>query len=162
MYTCLFSDFQVPLPFDTFTVGVLQEFNIAPSQLHPNTWTSMQDFRVVCPTFGMRHAASCFLHFYTSHSSDPVCWHLLVSRAGSILFKAFTASYKNFKEKFFKVFVEPAGMLHFFDAVSQPKFPLFWTRKPTKIKNWPRLVNPSAGEREIFALFDSLPRKFPA
>jgi len=119
----------------------------------------MQVSRVVCHTFGMRSTATCFLHCYTSHPSDLVGWHSLVSRAGSVLLKAFTASYNNFKERFFKVFMEPAGMAHFFDAADQLRFPLSWTRNPTKIKDWPRSVNSSARERDIFFLFDSLPRK---
>jgi len=84
------------------------------------------------------------------------------SAEGSVLFKAFTTSYKNFKERFFKVLVESEGTSHFFDAVGPPRFPLFWTRSPAKIKDWPRPVNPSDGEREVFALFDSLPMKLPA
>jgi len=122
----------------------------------------MQAFRVVCQIFGLHPSSSCFLYFYTSHLSDPVSWHSLVKRAGNVLFKAFTTSYKNFKERFFKVFVELAGMPHFFDTGGQPRFPLFWTRKPTKIKDWPHPVNPSAGKREIFAIFNNLPRKIPA
>jgi len=118
----------------------------------------MQAFRVVCRTFGVRPLSSCILHLYASHSAELVGWHSLVGRIGSVLFKAFTASYKNFKEKLFKVFVEPAGTCYFFDEVSQSRFPLFWTRKPTEIKDWPRPVNPSESEREVFALFDNLPK----
>jgi len=77
----------------------------------------MQAFHVVCRTFGVRPLSSCFLHFYASHPAELVGWHSLVSRARSVLFKAFTASFKNFKEKFFKVYVEPAGMRYFFDEV---------------------------------------------
>jgi len=80
----------------------------------------------------------------------------LVSRAGSVSFKALSASYKNFKEKFFKVFVEPPGTRYFFDEVGQQRFPLFWTRSLTKIKDWPRSVNPNENEWKVFALFDSL------
>jgi len=162
MYSYLFSDLHVSLPFDAFMVGVLRTLNVAPSQLHPNTWVSMQAFRVVCRTFGVRPLSTCFLHFYASHPSDLVGWHSLVSRSGSVLFKAFLASYKNFKENFFKVFVEPAGTRYFFDEVGQSRFPLFWTRNPTKIKDWSRPVSPSEGEPEVFALFDSLLRKLLA
>ena len=102
-----------------------------------------------------------FLHFYASHPSELVGWHSLVSRAGSVLFKTFSASYKNFKEKFFKVFVEPTSTRYFFDEVGQPRFPLFWMRSSSKIKDWPRPVNPREDEREVFALFDSLPKKLP-
>jgi len=38
MYSCLFSDLHVYLPFDNFTMGVLKALNVAPTQLHPNTW----------------------------------------------------------------------------------------------------------------------------
>jgi len=120
-----FFDLHVSLPFDVFTVSVLWALNVAPSQLHPNTWASMQAFRVVCRTFGVRPLSSYFLHFYASHPSELVGWHSLVSRPGSVLFKAFTTSYKNFKEKFFKVYVEPAGTRYFFDEVGQSRFPFF-------------------------------------
>ena len=41
MYNCLFSNMHVSLPFYAFTVSVLWALNMAPSQLHPNTWASM-------------------------------------------------------------------------------------------------------------------------
>jgi len=91
-----------------------------------------------------------------------ISWQSLVSRVVSVLFKAFTTSYKNFKEKFIKVYVEPAGTRYFFDEVGQPLFPLFWSRSPTKITDWPRPVYLSEHERLIFSLFDSLPKKLPA
>jgi len=122
----------------------------------------MQAFHMVCWAFVVRPLPTCFLHFYASHPFELVEWHSLVSRAGNVLFKAFMTSYKNFKERFFKVFVDSAGTSHFFDVVGQPRFPLFWTRSPTRIKDWPRPVNPSDSEREVFALFDSLTRKLLA
>ena len=106
MYSCLFADLHVSLPFDAFIAEVLRELNMAPTQLHPNSWASMQAFRIVCQTFGVRPLPSCFLHFCASHPAEVVGWHSIVSRAGSVLFKAFTASYKNFKDKFFKVYVD--------------------------------------------------------
>jgi len=121
----------------------------------------MQAFHIVCRTFGVHPLSTCFLHFYASHPSELVGWHSLVSRAGSVLFKPFSTSYKNFKEKFLKVFVEPAGKRYFFDDVGQPRFPLFWTRSPTKIKDWPRPINPNEDEQENFPLFDNLPKKLP-
>jgi len=162
MYSCLFADLHVSLPFNAFMVGVLKELNVAPTQLHPNSWASMQAFRIVCRTFGLRPLPSCFLHFYSSYPAKFASWQSLVSRAGSVLFKPFTASYKNFKEKFFKVYVESAGTRYFFDEVGQPRFPLFWSRSPTKITDWPRQAYPSEHERLIFSLFDILPMKLPA
>jgi len=38
MYMCHFSQILVRLPFDNFTIEVLHLLNIAPIQLHPNSW----------------------------------------------------------------------------------------------------------------------------
>lgn len=38
MYACLFTDSLVWIPFDEFTMGVLCTLNMAPTQLHPNSW----------------------------------------------------------------------------------------------------------------------------
>ena len=34
MYSCLFSDLHISLPFDNFMMGVLKALNVAPTQLH--------------------------------------------------------------------------------------------------------------------------------
>jgi len=44
MYTCFFSDLHVSLPFDTFMMGVLRSLNVAPTQVHPNTWRPFRPF----------------------------------------------------------------------------------------------------------------------
>ena len=57
MYSCLFADLHVSLPFDAFTAGVLKELNVAPTQLHPNSWVHasishcMSDVRVASSSF---------------------------------------------------------------------------------------------------------------
>ena len=51
MYSTLISDWHVCLPFDDFTMGVLRVLNVAPSQLHPNSWASLQAFRLICECF---------------------------------------------------------------------------------------------------------------
>jgi len=38
MYMCHFSQLHVRLPLDGFTMGVLRALNVAPMQLHPNSW----------------------------------------------------------------------------------------------------------------------------
>jgi len=105
LYSCLFSDLHVFLPFDDFTMGVLQTLNVAPSQLHPNTWASLQTFRLICDVFNLSPTPSTFLNYYTSHPAEPVIWHSLISRSGNIILNPFTTSYTNFKGRFFKVVV---------------------------------------------------------
>ena len=67
IYACLFSDLHVSLPFDNFAVGVLRALHVAPTQLHPNTWVSIQAFRLVCDVFRLSPTPSTFLSYYTSH-----------------------------------------------------------------------------------------------
>jgi len=52
-----------------------------------------------------------------------------------VRFAAFTTSYKNFKEYYFKVFVEPDGRDLFYNADGTTKFPFHWTEKPTLLGN---------------------------
>ena len=50
MYTCLFMDSHVHVPFDEFTIGVLCTLNVAPTQLHPTiSWESLLQTRYSAP-----------------------------------------------------------------------------------------------------------------
>jgi len=40
-YSCLISDIHVFFPFDEFTIEVLRVLNVAPTQLHPNSWVAL-------------------------------------------------------------------------------------------------------------------------
>jgi len=73
MFSCLFSDLHVSLPFDNFTMGVFKALNVAPTQLHPNTWTSIQAFRQICDVLRLHPTPSCFLSYYTSTWSSLFC-----------------------------------------------------------------------------------------
>jgi len=51
-------------------------------------------------------------------------------------------------------------MPYFFNEADRSRFPMSWTRKSYKFKEWPR---PTMGveELEILSLFDKLQRKLP-
>jgi len=148
VYSCLLSNLHVVLPFDDFVMGVIQTLNVSPSQLHPNTWPSL---RLICDMFCLSPTPSTLLSYYTSHPTESVSWLSFISRLGNILFNPYTTSYKNFKGKFFKFFVELEGMGLFFDEAGNSKFLLYWTRNPTWFKEWPR-----SGARNLFS-FSNLP-----
>ena len=146
VYYYLFFYLHVAFPFDDFTMGVFQTLNVAPSQLHPNTWVSLRTFRLICDVFCLSPTPSTFLSYYTSHLIELV--------------SPFTTSHKNFKGKFFKFFVEPEGMRFIFDEVGWSRFSLYWTRNPTQFKEWPRPAL-SVEEQEIYSLFDKFLRRLP-
>ncbi|RDX92469.1 hypothetical protein CR513_25391, partial [Mucuna pruriens] len=53
MYETVLLDLAVTLPFDFFEADVLRMLGIAPSQLHPNRWKTLQAFKVVCLTLAV-------------------------------------------------------------------------------------------------------------
>jgi len=76
-----------------------------------------------------------FLYYFNTLLSTPVSWLSLSSRPGNIRFAAFTTSYKNFKERYFKIFVEPDDRDYFYNTNGTTKFPFHWTEKPTQLGN---------------------------
>jgi len=61
MYACLFTDSHVRVPFDEFTMGVLRTLNMAPTQLHPNSWASLRAFRVLAEMLNLKPSPHVFL-----------------------------------------------------------------------------------------------------
>ena len=149
MYTCLFSDLHVSLPFDEFTMGVLRALNVAPTQIHLNTWASLQAFRLLCDVMHLHPTPSSFLSYYAPHPAQKASWHLLVGWSRSVLFDSFAVSYKRFKERFVRVIVQPKAKTLFFDEADRSRFPLYWTRKPCDFKVWSR---PTEGVDELEVL----------
>jgi len=41
VYSTFFADLHITLPFDDFIIGVLRILNVAPTQLHPNSWAAL-------------------------------------------------------------------------------------------------------------------------
>jgi len=107
-----FSNLHIFLPFDNFTMGVLRTLNIAPTQLHPNTWVSIQAFRLIYDVLCLHPTPFCFLCYYTSHPVYSVLWHSLSIRS--------------------------EATSYFFNETGWSRFPLYWTKKPRDFKKWPR------------------------
>ena len=64
MYMCHFSQLHIRLPFDDFTMGVLRALNVAPTQLHPNSWAYLQAFRILYESLYLEPSPYAFLYFY--------------------------------------------------------------------------------------------------
>jgi len=156
-YSCLISDIHVRFPFDNFTMEVLRILNVAPMQLHPNSWASLQAFRVLCEVLCVKATARSFLHFFGTRLSDRICWVSLVGQAKNSLFSPYTTSYKNIKGGFFKVVVEEEGQSFFFDGQT-PRFPFYWTKDPTRFNVWPRSLMID-DDLQVLSVLDQLPCK---
>jgi len=130
VYVCLFNELHVTIPFNEFTMGVLRILNIAPTQLHPNSWAAFQAFRAICDAFRLMSSPNLFFFYYNSRLTTLVSWLSLTSRLGSIRFAPFTSSYKHFNERYFKNFVETdAKTIIFFIRKGNLNFTSIWPKR---------------------------------
>jgi len=157
IYPCMFTDSNIRLPFDDFTMGVLRMLNVTPTQLHPNSWASLQGFRLLAEMFHLRPSPHIFLSYYSTCPSYPVKWVSLVSQSHNVPFTPFSSSYKYFKDSFFKIVITVAGRQHIFYG-DTPKFPLYWTRDPVYYLSWPRSPV-TEDDKRMFEIMDQLPWK---
>jgi len=116
-------------------MGVLRLLNVAPTQLHPNSWAYLQAFRLLCIALYLQPTPRAFLYFFLlRRPRSPTTWLSLISRPGFNRLDAFTQSFKHFKDGFFKVVIKQVGCSHFYIANGNTKFPFFWTGNPWRYK----------------------------
>jgi len=159
MYACLFTDSHVRIPFDEFTMGILRTPNVAPTQLHPNSWASLRVFHILAEMFRLKPSPYVFLHFYNSRLAWSVRWLSLISQSGVALFTSFCLSYKYFKNVFFKIIISPGGRHYFFNGDTR-KFPLYWTRDSVHYLSWSRSFV-TGNDKKIFDILDQFPWRLP-
>ncbi|RDX99674.1 hypothetical protein CR513_17251, partial [Mucuna pruriens] len=94
IYEPVFSKLGLKLPFTSFERSILQALNVAPSQLHPNSWAFIRAFELLCEDLGREPSLGYFFGFFASRKClSHLNWKLL---------KPFLESFKTFKDKFFK------------------------------------------------------------
>ncbi|RDX77399.1 hypothetical protein CR513_42491, partial [Mucuna pruriens] len=117
----------VKLPFTHFERLVLQVLNVAPTQLHSNSWAFVRSFELLCEDLGWAPSLGVFFWFFSLRKAKKVGWTSLSGRPNCKLFKPFLESYKAFKSRFFKVTRGDAGPNLLRDNSGKPFFPLHWT-----------------------------------
>ena len=161
MYMCHFSQLHVRLPLDGFTMGVLWALNVAPTQLHSNSWAYLQAFRILCQSLYLEPTPYAFLYFYDTKPRRPATWLSLISHPSISRLDAFSQSFKHFKDGYFKVVVKEGGKAYFLNADGSTKFPFSWTKNPSRYKDM-RMDELSAGDKEVVEILlkfvDKLPR----
>ena len=89
--------------FNNFERELLTELNVAPAQLHPNSWAFIRAFSILCGYLGHAPSVDIFLHFFEAKSPGNNLWVSLSGVTGRVIFSLFLQSYKGFKGKFFGV-----------------------------------------------------------
>ena len=73
-YSTLFSKVGLRLPLNSFEKTLLTELNVAPAQLHPNSWAFVRAFHILCTHFGLVPSANVFLYFFEMNKSTKKVW----------------------------------------------------------------------------------------
>lgn len=63
IYETMFTKFTVKLPFTEFKCDVLWTLNIAPTQLHPNSWGFVKAFAILLRGLDSEPSIGCFFSF---------------------------------------------------------------------------------------------------
>ncbi|MCH81866.1 hypothetical protein A2U01_0002659, partial [Trifolium medium] len=100
-------------PFTGFEAAIPKVMNVAPSQLHPNSWAFVTAFELVCLGLGLEP------------SVGP-------ARPGHV--SPIASNFKNYQNSFFRVRCGPGCSDLMYDGEGEPLFPFYWTPKPRVIK----------------------------
>jgi len=103
MYTMVFKRLKLHLPFTGFERALLTEVNVAPAQLHPNSWAFVRAFVILCNYLGHPPSVDVFLYFFEAKNPGKKLWLSFNGVEGRVLLTLFQQSYKGFKRKFLKI-----------------------------------------------------------
>ena len=126
IYVTFFKKVKLRLPFTRFERELLTELDIAPAQLHPNSWAFVRAFQIMCAHLGLPASVDVFLFLFEAKNPGDRLWISLNGIAGRSILSIFQQSYKDWKGKFVKVCTNDQ------DPSLLDGFPLYWVHKGNK------------------------------
>jgi len=100
LYATVFTRFLLRLPLSDFEKELLTEFNMAPIQLHPNSWAFVWAFSILYDQLDIPPSVDVFLYLFKMKKLGCQLWVSLNSVSGRGILTLFQLSYKNFKGYF--------------------------------------------------------------
>ncbi|KAH1211089.1 hypothetical protein GmHk_15G045251 [Glycine max] len=135
-YVCeyMFKYLDISLHFSDFKCEVLIEMNVALTQLHPNNWTFMKAFLILC--YYLNITLNC--QQVKVSEDGKVGWVSMMGARGS-LFTLFNSSWKKFKTHFLKITLNPVYPDHinlFYKYYGETRrFPFYWQEFSQRFKS---------------------------
>jgi len=126
IYATLFKKVKLRFPFTRFERELLTELNIAPAQLHPNSWAFVRAFQILCAHLVLPASVDVFLFLFEAKNPGDRPWVSLNGIAGRSILSIFQQPYKDWKGKFVKVCQNDQ------DPSLLDGFPLYWVNKGNK------------------------------
>ncbi|RHN51389.1 hypothetical protein MtrunA17_Chr6g0468031 [Medicago truncatula] len=117
MYGAVLEEFGVKIPFNLFEMDVLRLLNVAPTQIHPNSWA--------------------LLSFYGTKGVDKGSWVPISAHPGKQLFPAFASNFKrDWKKSFLRVQSSKDSLVSVASVEGELRFPLGWTATPLAVSGY--------------------------
>jgi len=88
-YQTVFKRIRQRLPFTSYERELLTEVNIAPTQLHPNSWAFVRAFSILCNHFGHPPTVDVFLHFIEGKNPGKNLWVSFSGVTGRVILTLF-------------------------------------------------------------------------
>ncbi|AES70118.2 hypothetical protein MTR_3g048220 [Medicago truncatula] len=137
MYGAVLEEFGVRIPFTLFEMDVLRMLNVAPTQIHPNSWAFIRDFEILCDALDMVPSAGVFFHFYGMKGVDKGSWVPISAHPGKQLFPPFASNFKkDWKKSFLRVQASTDSTVSVASVAGEVKFPLGWTANPLAVSGY--------------------------
>ena len=140
LYATFFKKVKLRLPFTRFERELLTELDIAPAQLHPNSWAFVRVFQIICAHLGLPASVDVFLFLFEAKNPGDRLWISLNGIVGRSILCIFQQSYKDWKGKFVKVCANEQ------DPSLLDGFPLYWytrgTKTPKRASGGPEVLTP--------------------
>ena len=92
-YITVFKKVLLRLPLTSFEKELLTELNVAPAQLHPNSWAFIRAFSIHCSQLDVSPIVEVFLYFFEAKRLGCQLWVSFNGVSGRALFTLFPSSY---------------------------------------------------------------------
>jgi hypothetical protein len=139
MYGVVVQTFNLWFPFTQFEVSLLQTLNVAPIQLHPNSWGFAKAYQIICLALGITPSIGVFFSFYHLKNFVPGRLVSLCALPNRTLFALYANNFKNYQDSFYRIRGGPNCPDVMYDSDGSSLFPFYWSPNP-------RLVKGSEGE----------------
>ncbi|MED6217219.1 hypothetical protein PIB30_015553 [Stylosanthes scabra] len=110
VYEAIFAKVGIRIPFTEFEIEVLKGCEIAPSQIHPNSWGFIRGFEVICQEFGIPTSLGVFHHLFKltkPFSKENQQLLSFMANQNMKVFEMLEESVRDFKCLYFKVVAQP-------------------------------------------------------
>ncbi|GAU16312.1 hypothetical protein TSUD_299440 [Trifolium subterraneum] len=153
MYTHVLQTLHLWLPFNSFECQILRAINVAPCQLHPNSWAFLKAFQIACEGHSLVPTVGVFFCFFHVKNVSPHSLISISSQPNKGRFSLYASNFKNYRDTFVRFGCGEGFSELMFDASGNRLFPFYWSSSPRLIKGT-RLSTLNEHERLAISIFN--------